>query len=634
MAEAILNQAGSANSSMRLKITYTNGNGNITITSIAGGRDSYGPTIDYGSNTYVYCNIGGTTYTLTPSYDGSQKIYFGKNYNYATFWSGSQSKSCEGNQTVTFTFGSSSGAANIVNSVFTTTIDAGYANPTLSVSGAGSSESNKVTIGTSGANVSLVVGNTGGRTCILKLNGVDTYTTYNSNGTKTFALPATLLSQHSGDNNFYVTVQLYTGSLYSEVKYIYIHVNDNIKPTISSFTISAVNTINAFGTNFIQGISKASISFTASGAGGSSISSYIIENIGGFNAGLFPHPITSSSYTTTNTFANEGTYTATGTVTDTRQRPSTTATTAQYTVIPYSPPSVLSTVKRCDSDGTLNNDGECCKLTLNYTFSPINNGSTDLNTKSIEYSLDGNNWTSVTLSTWSGEKVIVITSQTFDVDSQYNIYIRYSDRINSNSVTKVLEKAFVLISRLAGNVGDGVTLGRVATEPGFNVYLDTDFKGNVTKNGQPIGGGVSGDTLPIGSVIQYNGSSVPTGYTQVSTTGSFWINSIAVNSTAKTYSSTQWNVPDSGIYIIGGVVTLNYYGESGRELYFKVENSSGGTLTGVGGVINSYAWGKTETFFFITTLGAGEVLKFCCTNSITAKQWAFSGGTFYYARIG
>lgn len=500
MAQVVISNTGSSNKNMRLRVTYEAGNGAIYITKLEGCRTDGYDTLAYNANTgdnIVYVRIGGTQVLAVHV----NNINFTMNWNYSTIWSGSVGRTnLSGSTGVEVSFYATVNS-NINNAYFYTPLDAGYANPTLSVSGAGSSESNKVTLGTSGANVSLVVGNTVGRTCTLKLNGTDTYTTYNSDGTKTFALPATLLSQHSGDNDFSVTVQIYTGNLYSETKTIWIHIDNSIIPTISDFTISAVNDIQAFGTNFIQGISKASISFTASGAGGSSISSYIIESIGGFNADLFPYPINSSSYQTTNTFVKEGTYAATGKVIDTRQRPSATAATTQYTVIPYSNASVKVTPRRCDSDGTLNNDGTSCKLTIEYNFSPVNDGSNDLNTKSVEYSLDGTTWVPVTLSNWRGTTDVIITSQTFATNSQYNIYIKYADRVLSTTDTKVLEKAFVLISRLNGTVGNGVTLGRVATEPGFNCYLDADFKGTVTQNGQPIGGGITlNDIYPVGSV--------------------------------------------------------------------------------------------------------------------------------------
>lgn len=158
MAEVILSQAGTANQNMRLKVTYTAGSGSITITGLAGCRTDGYEVSAFGNATWVYCNIAGTSYTLTPSYGGLQKIMFASNSNYATFWSGSQSKSgMTGNQTVEFTFTCNDHNSNIVNSKFTATIDAGspITYPTLS----GISVSN---VGRTSLNYSFTVTNNGG----------------------------------------------------------------------------------------------------------------------------------------------------------------------------------------------------------------------------------------------------------------------------------------------------------------------------------------------------------------------------------------------------------------------------------------------------------------------------------------
>lgn len=135
MPTLTLTQAGTGNSSMKLLVTYTAGAGGIEIAGLAGGRDQYDTTSNWGSNTYVYCNIAGTTYTLTPSYDGKQEIIFGASYDYKTFWYGSQAKfNMTGTQTVEFTFSTTNTNTNISNSRFVAYIDAGSAitSPTLS----------------------------------------------------------------------------------------------------------------------------------------------------------------------------------------------------------------------------------------------------------------------------------------------------------------------------------------------------------------------------------------------------------------------------------------------------------------------------------------------------------------------
>lgn len=162
MATVTLTQAGTGNANMRLQVTYSSGGGAITITNIAGARTDGYETNAYGDQTWVYCNIGGTVYTLTPSYGGLQKIEFGANSNYTTFWSGSQSKTgMSGNQTVEFTFACNDGTTNIVNSKFTTTIDAGSAVTTPTLSGVSVSN-----VGRTSASASFSVTNNGGASIV------------------------------------------------------------------------------------------------------------------------------------------------------------------------------------------------------------------------------------------------------------------------------------------------------------------------------------------------------------------------------------------------------------------------------------------------------------------------------------
>jgi hypothetical protein len=124
MSNMILDQAGTGNSSMKLSVDYTDGNGYLTITALSGGRDNYSVTEDFGSSTKVYCKIAGETFELIPLALGEQGIRFGKNYAYATFWTGTTTKSgISGDVNIEFTFTSSHGNSNIDNSKFVKTLN-------------------------------------------------------------------------------------------------------------------------------------------------------------------------------------------------------------------------------------------------------------------------------------------------------------------------------------------------------------------------------------------------------------------------------------------------------------------------------------------------------------------------------
>ena len=53
MASIECKQQGSGNSSMKLRVTYTPGQGGMTITKLEGYRDSYGPTTGNPMTVYV-----------------------------------------------------------------------------------------------------------------------------------------------------------------------------------------------------------------------------------------------------------------------------------------------------------------------------------------------------------------------------------------------------------------------------------------------------------------------------------------------------------------------------------------------------------------------------------------------------
>ena len=496
MATVVINNTGS-NTNMRLRVTYSNGNGSITITKLEGCRvDGYDTLAYNAGNTNdnrVYISVGGSQ-ILNVHEDN---INFTKNSNYSTIWSGSVTKSgLSGGTSVVVTFTASQNS-NIGNAYFSTSIDAGYSNPTISIKDNGYDGNHRLNMTGSALSFKITLGNMNGRTGTITFDG-NSLGTKNSDGDHTFSIPAancqSYLNYYNGGTlDFSIIIKVDLGSNLAASALLYIHVSNDIIPTMSSISISGSTAVNSalssvLNGKYIQNLTKPIISMSGSGVYNSQISSYTLESITGIDIGTKTG--LSSPYQVDKPFGASTSVTATAKCIDSRSRPSSSKTSAAVTVIPYSLPSISWTIKRCDSNGTLNNDGEHCLLHVNYTFSPITSNGTNINQsyKEIKWSLDEQTWYDVTpngttlgTNAWSGSYDKVIDnddgSNKFDTSLNYIIYLKFKDISGEIEESKVLDVAFTLISRRAG--GLGVTLGKIATEDNFHSYLESSFHNGV-----------------------------------------------------------------------------------------------------------------------------------------------------------
>lgn len=494
MAEITLGQSGTANATMQLKIYYESGNGNITITGLAGARDSYGPTDSHSNSETIYLKIAGQTFTLTPSYGGSRAISFGKNYSFHTFWSGSQSKACEGNQTIEVTF--SSVNSNIYNSKFVGQINAGYSNPSISVNTYSTSNRLIFSYDTS-ATFTVKISNMQGRTGNLYYRNVsgqdilvDTINADNNN--KSITIPSTTVNDFiTGITNtaeFSFKVRIVIGNLAGEAD-VYVRMDPTIAPTLGIYINSTLSNYPSLVNKKVQQLTRPVITFTGQGKYGSTITSYSLTGITNYSSDNFPKSITaqSATYTCQNPFQGSGATWVYADCYDTRSRKNYLPTMSQqYDVIAYSNPIFEVEAQRCLDDGTLDNEGTYIKISGSYNVSPINDGTNNLNTFIIEYSYDeGVNWHTLVSHQdsgfqWSDQFVsgpIHNGNNDFEISRSYNIYIRATDIANTINRTKVIDISYTLVSRHNG--GKGITFGKIATQDDFHCYLDAYFHGTV-----------------------------------------------------------------------------------------------------------------------------------------------------------
>lgn len=232
----------------------------------------------------------------------------------------------------------------------------------------------------------------------------------------------------------------------------------SVVPSISSVSIAeaTAGVADRFG-GYVRTRSKLSVSITAAGAQGSSISSYRTSIDGVTYSG--------SSFTT-NALNTAGNLTMTVTVTDSRGRTASTARTV--TVLDYSPPSLsLFTAERCNADGTAaQTDGTKVRISAKASGSSVVGKNTLACT--VYYKLSSaESWVSAVTLTPS-DYAITATNHlllpTFDALSSYDIKIRVQDVFYYIEQTVSIGTKQVMMDFYRD--GSGIAFGKVAENAG------------------------------------------------------------------------------------------------------------------------------------------------------------------------
>lgn len=343
-------------------------------------------------------------------------------------------------------------------------------NPTLTIN-------SSTDMTTSGSTINYTLGSTNGRSTKLQysLNNSSwtDLATKTADGTYTVTLP-NLLSSSPNSYTFTVYFRAITGNYSSGSKSKTITISSSIKPSISSVAVSAVNSYSALGSLFVQGLTKPKITTSGATAGtGSTIKQYDLTALGGYNSFSAKTNIGSSAYTYGTALQKSGTFNATVKVTDNRGG-NVSKTSGNFTVIAYSNPAIQSLkVERCNANGTLNNNGTKCKLTVKYNISPISSGGTNYNTKKLYYSTNnGSSWTEISISSYS-TTISQVINGTYSVASSYNILVKLVDISTTVIQSTTLPTSFVLVSKHTG--GDGISFGAIAESSGLHNHMVTNL---------------------------------------------------------------------------------------------------------------------------------------------------------------
>lgn len=267
----------------------------------------------------------------------------------------------------------------------------------------------------------------------------------------------------------YITCITYNGSTEIGRKQISmtLYVPTSVVPSISSVTISEAETWLAtkFGA-YIQGHSKLKVVTAAAGAYSSTIKSYSITILGKTYSG---------STITSGTITSSGSVSIAVTVTDSRGR--TASTTRTVTVTAYAAPKItLFSAERCDSDGTLNDEGECVKVSYAFTITSLSSKNTNI--YEISYKTkETSEYTNLVASTGYSQNTTYLTSAIFDGNTPYDVILTVRDSFTAVSQIADIPTAFTLVDYHAS--GTGVAFGKVAEEEDtFENALDLHQIGN------------------------------------------------------------------------------------------------------------------------------------------------------------
>ena len=254
-------------------------------------------------------------------------------------------------------------------------------------------------------------------------------------------------------------------------------------PTLSLAAARINNSVPSSWGIYVQGQSGVTITATAAGYQGSTISSYTIS--GGATG------TQSSNVFTISTIYSSGTITYTVKVTDSRGRTATAST--SISVVAYSAPAFSATdAFRCIANGTASDTGTYISAKATGTFSSVS--SKNSMTLKVQYALStsGAYSTAVTLTNGTAS---IIGNGSIDINYSFKVKFTLSDQFNTiEKVLNVGTAAFTVFFRQGGN---GVAIGKVS-ERANAVEINPDwdiYHGSTKLNGTvPISRGGTGGT--------------------------------------------------------------------------------------------------------------------------------------------
>lgn len=371
-----------------------------------------------------------------------------------------------------------------------------------------------------------------------------------------------------------IYVDTYNGSTLIGTKYtgFTVTVPSSVKPTCS-FALEDITGVDDIYGSPVKGLSKIKVTVTATKAYSSPIASYVIEANG---------VRYTASEATTGILVTAGTSTVKATVTDKRGRSG--SHSYNMSVQDYTAPSVTAlSVRRCNSDGTANEQGNHIKITFSAKVSSMNSKNTA--TYNLRYKKStATSYSSVTLSALVNNYSVsnhehILSAYT---GSSYDVEVTATDRHKSDTRSTSASTAFSLMHWNAA--GNGIAFGKVSEKENTAEFaIDVEFSGKVT-------GTIFDAIYPVGSIyLAYNHTNPGTLFP-----GTTW---------ARIYGAFPWFTDGNGqIGLTGGERTVTLTASQ------IPSHNHGGTYTNAG-TARTHAWlasGGSAMGYDTVNTGGGE----------------------------
>lgn len=301
-------------------------------------------------------------------------------------------------------------------------------------------------------------------------------------GTYSWTPPVSLAANAPNSTKLAATIicETYNGTAYvgrSECA-VTLSIPASVAPTLSVSVTDPTGNKTKYTGYFLQRLSKIKVEITGTGAQGSTIKSYSIKV--GWSAGSGTLYTASAATGTTGLLPYHGTVYVTCAVTDSRGRTATTS--IDYTVKPYSVPTISNiSATRCTQNGTASRTGEYGKVTFTAAITPLSNKNTAA--YKVQYREYGGTglWTDVTPTIPEADKYApknITTIFPADTNKRYTVRVVATDAFStSNSSMRDISASFVLqhLAKSKSSVG----IGRLcdddktkALQVGLDAYFD------------------------------------------------------------------------------------------------------------------------------------------------------------------
>lgn len=429
------------------------------------------------------------TVTPTTSY-GSAIASYSVNANGSTYTSA----------TVTTSVLASSGTLTITATVKDKRGRTGTATKTVTVYDKSTLSASNGTLGTA-QNLTISRGYSGFKHTITYSCGSasGTVTTKTTETSVSFTPPLSLASQNTTGTSvsvkFTITTYCDDKSIGTNTKTITCSMPSSIKPSVSVNWTDTSGVLEKYGI-FVKGLSNLHIDVVATSAYGADIVSY--------------STVASGKKFTTDSF-DLGTVTSlneipiTATVTDSRGRTGV-ADIGLDGVLDYSKPVVSKlSVRRCNENGTANDDGAFAKVSYAASVTPLNNLNESTIVlkykKTTESSFQTGETTKLT-DVFSLSKDFIFPA---DTGSSYNILLTVEDSHSSVSKSTSVSTGFTIMHFHAS--GKGMAVGKVSEKEGFfDVGFKSEFRDHIFVGGKKIIYGYKPDGTECPVIVPQNES--------------------------------------------------------------------------------------------------------------------------------